>query len=187
MPPLSPTDLAARYAAAVPLDEYIQRAGTNRELWEAVYRTARVDIDTVARAAMLGGSFRLLVLSEDWCGDAVNSVPIVARLADLSPNLELRVLARDEHLDVMDAHLTSGTRSIPVVIVLGEHGEELGWWGPRPAELQRWVLGDGQALPKEERYKEARRWYARDRGRTVLHEVLELLERAAVAAAAARR
>jgi hypothetical protein len=53
------------------------------------------------------------VLSEDWCGDAVNSVPYLARLAELAPNLDLRVLARDENPDLMDAHLTRGSRSIP--------------------------------------------------------------------------
>ena len=172
-------DYAARFAAALPLERYIAGARKNQELWGAVYRNARVDDDAVARAAAVPGPVRLLVLSEDWCGDAVNSVPVVARLAELAPNLELRVLARDEHPDLMDAHLTSGARSIPVVIALDAAYAELGWWGPRPAELQRWVLGEGKALPPDEKYREVRRWYARDRGRTVVRELVDLLERGA--------
>jgi hypothetical protein len=63
-------------------------------------------------------------------------------------------------------------------MVLDDEFEEQGWWGPRPAMLQRWVLREGLLLPKEARYRRARRWYARDRGRTTIEEVLECLERA---------
>ena len=165
-------DYAAHYAAAVPLADAIAAAQKNRELWEAVYRGARVEPAALARAAALPGPRRLLAISEDWCGDAVNSLPYVARLAEGAPGLELRVLARDEHPALMDAHLTNGARSIPIVLALD------GAWGPRPAELQRWVLGPGQALDKVERYREVRRWYARDRGRAIVDELLRLLERA---------
>jgi hypothetical protein len=168
-------DYAAYYAAAVPLAEYIAGAQKNRELWAAVYRGARVEEAALARAAALRTPLHLLVISEDWCGDAVNSVPVFARLADLTPGIDLRVLARDEHPALMDAHLTNGARSIPIVIGLDAHHAPLGVWGPRPRELQQWVLGAGQALDKEARYKEVRRWYARDRGRAAVDEVLEVL------------
>src|SRR5690606_28194364 len=118
----------------------------------------------------------LLVLNEDWCGDAVNTVPYVAALAEAVPGFELRIVGRDANPDLMDAHLTNGSRSIPVVIVLDEAYRELGWWGPRPRELQAWVLDEGLALPAEERYREIRKWYARDKGRTALAEIVALLE-----------
>ncbi len=173
----APPDYAAYYAAALPPADYMAGAQKNRELWAAVYRGARVEPDALVRAVALPGLRHLLVISEDWCGDAVNSVPVVARLADLTSGLDLRVLARDEHPALMDAHLTNGTRSIPIVVALDDGFTPLGAWGPRPAELQRWVLGPGQALEKEARYKEVRRWYARDRGRTIVDEVLDVLER----------
>ena len=170
-------DYAAHFAAAVAFAEAIAAARTNKALWEAVYRGARVPPEALARAAALAGPRRLLAISEDWCGDAVNSLPIIARLAEATPGLALRVLARDEHPALMDAHLTNGARSIPVVVALDGDFAPLGAWGPRPAELQRWALGPGRALDKAERYKEIRRWYARDRGRTVVSEVLDVLER----------
>ena len=149
----------------------------NADLWAAVWRRAVVDDDYLDRVAAVPGDWHLLVLSEEWCGDAVNTVPVVAKLAALSPNLELRVLARDENLDLMDAHLTGTSRSIPVVIVLDEEFNERGWWGPRPAELQKWALGPGQALDKDARYREIRTWYARDKGRATLEEVVRVMER----------
>ena len=166
-----------RYLGAPEFETMLASAEKNPELWAAVWRRAVVPEEQVRRLAALGGAWHLLVLSEDWCGDAVNIVPVVARLAELTPNVDLRVLARDENLDLMDAHLTGTSRSIPVVIALDEDYEERGWWGPRPAALQQWVLGPGQALPKDERYREIRSWYARDRGKAVVDEIVAMIER----------
>jgi hypothetical protein len=168
-----------RYLGAPEFEEMLATVEENVDLWAAVWRRAVVPDEYVRRVAALGGAWHLLVLSEDWCGDAVNTVPVVAKLAELSPNLDLRVLARDENPDVMDAHLTGTSRSIPVVIALDDEFREQGWWGPRPAELQAWALGPGRALEKDERYKGVRAWYARDRGITTLEEVVGMLERAA--------
>jgi len=150
----------------------------NADLWAAVWRRAVVDDDYLDRVAAVPGDWHLLVLSEDWCGDAVNTVPVVAKLAALSPSLELRVLARDENLDLMDAHLTGTSRSIPIVILLDAEYRERDWWGPRPTALQDSVSGEWKVLEKSSRYREARMWYARDRGRTTLEEVVSMLERA---------
>jgi hypothetical protein len=91
------------------------------------------------------------------------------------PGISLRIIRRDEHPEVMNRYLTRGARSIPIVIVLDREFRELGHWGPRPAELQAWVMAHKDTMPKEERYKEVRRWYARDRGETTLREVLGVM------------
>ena len=174
-----PMALRDRFRRAATIEELIATVTKNVELWAAMWRHARVDDEYVRRVSSLPGRWHLLVLSEDWCGDAVNTVPIVARLAERCPNLDLRVLARDENPDIMDAHLTGSSRSIPVIIVLDDLFEERGWWGPRPTVLQHWVSGQGQLLEKSARYREARTWYARDRGRTTLGEVVSIIERAA--------
>lgn len=169
-----------RYLAARTFLDFVTSTEANHELWAAMTARARVPDELLARATAIPGTWHLLVLVEDWCGDAVNTVPVVARLAEMVPGLDLRVLGRDANPDLMDAHLTNGSRSIPVVMVLDEAFEERGWWGPRPVELQRWVLSaEAQALAKPERYKEVRRWYARDRGLTTIDEMLTLLETAA--------
>src|SRR4051812_20426343 len=135
-----------RYLGAMEFEEMLATATKNQDLWAAVWRRTEVPDEFVRRVDGLGGAWHLLVLSEDWCGDAVNTVPVVARLAELAGNADLRVLARDTNLDLMDAHLTGSSRSIPVVIALDEEFVERGWWGPRPRALQDWVLGPGQAL-----------------------------------------
>ena len=167
--------LQERFSAARTFPDFLSRAVANADLWRAVYAHARVDDAPLARAASLGGPWHLLVLVEDWCGDAVNTLPVLGRLAEHAPNIDLRVLGRDTNLDLMDAHLTNGSRSIPVVMILDAMYRERAWWGPRPAELQAWVMGQGRTMTKEDRYREVRRWYARDHGATTVNEVLTLI------------
>jgi hypothetical protein len=180
-----PPGLRERYESARSLREFVESAEVNAELWRSLTRRAAAPAELVARARALPPR-RLLVLLEDWCGDAVNTIPALAALVDAVPQLELRVLARDANPDLMDAHLTGKSRSIPVVMVLDEDYVERGWWGPRPTELQRWAVSpEGRAMDAGDRYREVRRWYARDRGRTTLLELIELLEGSAEKARAA--
>ena len=173
------TGLRARFRAAPDFEQMLANVTKNADLWAAVWRRAVVEENYLQRVDAVPGDWHLLVLSEDWCGDAVNTVPVVAKLAALSPTLELRVLARDENHDLMDAHLTGTSRSIPIVILLDAEYRERDWWGPRPTALQDSVSGEWKVLEKSSRYREARMWYARDRGRTTLEEVVSMLERAA--------
>jgi len=161
-------------------EEFVARsAPEHRALWDAVYRLARVP-EWARQGPPEGEERRLLVLAEDWCGDASNTVPVLARWAEQTPGLSLRIIRRDEYPAVMDQYLTNGSRSIPIVITLDREFRELGVWGPRPAELQAWVKAH-RDMPKDERYREVRRWYARDKGSTTLREVLRTLQLRAAA------
>ena len=171
-----------RFEAAQGIEAYIDSADKNQEFWRGVYRTARVPDDLAARARAVPGVWNLLALSEHWCGDAVNSVPVIARLAGLIPGARFHVAGRDANPDLMDAHRTRGTRSIPVVMIYDRSFAEQGWWGPRPAVLQQWFLDEGARLEKPDRSRRIREWYARDRGRSAQLEVLALVEAAAAAA-----
>lgn len=171
---LDQMDFATLWTEALPYDEFVAASNLkHRGLWEGLYRLARVP--DWAIAAPDGGRIKLLAIAEDWCGDASNTLPVLARLADLAPGIELRLIGRDSHPELMSRYLTDDTRSIPIVIALDENFREIGHWGPRPVALQRWVreqLGLGRA--KGELYPEIRKWYARDRGETTLKEVLEV-------------
>lgn len=164
-----------RFEAAPTLEQYLVTVVKNRELWHGVHQRVRLPEDLLERARELPGGWNLLALSEDWCGDAVNTLPVLARFA-AEAGWSFRVLERDENLDIMDAHLTNGrSRSIPIVIVYDEAFREVGWWGPRPAEIQAWVMSEGLEMSSPDRYKVVRRWYAKDRGRTTIAELLDIV------------
>lgn len=168
-------DLAARWETALPYAQFVAEARANRDLWAGVYRLAEVPPWALAWGRERRAPVHLLAIAEDWCGDAVNALPVLAKLAAALRCVELRVLRRDEHPDLMDRYLTDGTRSIPIVIALDADFTPLGAWGPRPSPLQAWVRAHRDRLSNEERYREVRRWYAQDRGETTLREVLALI------------
>ena len=161
-----------RYEEGLTFQEFLDSAEANVHLWTQIYQRARLPDDVLDRALEMDGEWYFLALSEDWCGDAVNTLPHLARLVEAVPHFHLRILSRDENPDLMDAHLTDGTRSIPVVMILDEDFREVKWWGPRPGPLQALFLREIKPLPKPERYPRVRAWYARDRGRTTLREIL---------------
>jgi hypothetical protein len=168
-------DFRSLWDRALPYSRFARESKQNCALWTGVYRLARIPDWALADARASGGGRRLLVIAEDWCGDASNTVPYLAKLGDEAGSLELRVLRRDEHPEVMDRYLTGTARAIPIVIVLDEAFHELGHWGPRPAELQRWLLAARQTTPKDQLYPHARRWYAMDKGQSTMREVLALV------------
>jgi hypothetical protein len=174
-PPAVRWPFVDRWEAAQTYEQFqADAAPEHRGLWEAIHRLAKVPAWAPASAAALPAGARLVALSEDWCGDAVNVLPLVAKWA-AAAGVPFRVLKRDEHPDVMDRYLSGTARAIPVVIALTGDWMELGWWGSRPAALQAWVQEQRAAgRTKAELYPEIRRWYAKDKGESTLREVLGL-------------
>ncbi len=117
-----------------------------------------------------------IVITESWCGDSAQNLPVIAKLAQLSGLIEFKIVLRDSNLEFMDLHLTNGGRAIPKLIVFDENDNELFQWGPRPVEAQNLftrLKNDG--MPKPDINKELHLWYGRNRGKEVEREIYELL------------
>ncbi len=121
-----------------------------------------------------------LVLTEAWCPDSAHCVPVLAKIEELAPRISLKLLMRDENADLMDHFLTNGSRSIPKLICLdAETGEELGTWGPRPAQVQEMVMDhkrDPKGVSHDDFMTEVQRWYAKDKTLSLQHELTQLLQ-----------
>lgn len=147
-------------------------------------RMSRLAKQTVVQPELAQAISRLsqpyiwLVLTESWCGDAAQTVPVLGQVADQAPAVTFRLLLRDQHPAVMDAYLTNGARSIPKLIVLHRNTlEEVATWGPRPAALQA-LMADWRAagLPFTDVVERAQRWYNDDRTQSTQAELLALVE-----------
>ncbi len=119
-----------------------------------------------------------LVLTESWCGDAASIIPVMNKVAALAPNLELKIVFRDEHPALMDQFLTNGTRSIPKLIALEASSKRvLGEWGPRTAKATQMVedckAAHGRVTPEFK--EELQGFYNKDKGQDILMELLDLL------------
>lgn len=121
-----------------------------------------------------------MVLTEAWCGDAAQNVPVIAKMADQSENISLKLILRDQHLEIMDEHLTNGGRSIPKLICLDADSlEEVGEWGPRPAILQEKAMEwkDDPELTKKQWAEKLHKWYADNKTKEIQSEFEELISK----------
>lgn len=159
----------------------------NRSRMKRLDKTARLLPEMEKTLEALETPMTMLVLTEAWCGDAAQVIPVLNKMASFSPLLSLKLILRDEHPEVMDAFLTNGARSIPKVIFMtGEEGKVSGTWGPRPAAVQEMAMAtkvavNAAAQPEEKRQLRqegainAQKWYARDKTRTIQHEIARLV------------
>lgn len=150
-------------------------------------KTTKLSEDILHKLAQFSRKEIWLVLTEGWCGDAAQIVPVLAKIADHSPYIDLRLILRDEHLDIMDAFLTDGVRAIPKLLVLdAETLEVLRTWGPRPAAPQQMVLeakAKMQEMSDHAAQKaffdavktEVQKWYARNKTQGIQEEIGDLV------------
>jgi hypothetical protein len=117
-----------------------------------------------------------VVLTEAWCGDAAHTVPFMALLAELNPNITLDIKMRDENLDLMDKYLTKGGRSIPKMIAFNASEQEVFNWGPRPKKMQEAFYEMKELnLPYSEVSESLQKMYNKDKGILFQEELLGLL------------
>lgn len=125
------------------------------------------------------GNVSWLVLTESWCGDAAQSIPVMQKLVELNDAIDLKIVLRDENLELMDQFLYNNGRSIPRLIAFDTVDEKiLGDWGPRPKEATK-IVEDyktihGQLSP--ELKEDLQVWYNKDKGKNTAQELLSLLK-----------
>ncbi|MEX0769803.1 MAG: thioredoxin family protein [Balneolaceae bacterium] len=121
-----------------------------------------------------------LVLTEGWCGDAAQNIPVINKMAEATPKITLRLILRDEQLDIMDDFLTDGkSRSIPKLICLDANSfEVIGTWGPRPETAQKMTLEikGMEGASKKEAAERLHKWYADNESRELQQEFEQLLD-----------
>lgn len=159
-------------------DAFLESAKARRELWLKNWGRAVVSPE-LERRARAAGDWKLLVVAVDRCSDSVSTLPYVAKLAEVAPNLELRIIDPERGREIMEAHRTpDGRAATPTFILLDGAYEERGCFVERPSELQRWWLAN-EAMAEGARVDRKMEWYDADLGASTLREVVEVMEAAA--------
>jgi hypothetical protein len=115
-----------RFEQGLTLQQYVDHMAVNRERFVEALEETTVGPAEAQLLERFGGTRRVLVISEDWCGTCLAHVPFVAKLVEGRPNIEMRLFPRDANLDLMDQYLKKGRyRSIPVFAFFDEHMNEL--------------------------------------------------------------
>jgi len=150
----------------------------NRQRMERLAKTILLDSDVNKGVRANRRRQTWLILTEGWCGDAAQNIPVIEKVAAAGELIETRYILRDENLDLMDAYLTDGARSIPKLIALdAETLEVLFTWGARPAEAQEmFKRRRAEGFDKSVVSEELQRWYNANKGVSLQRELAALVE-----------
>ena len=119
-----------------------------------------------------------MVISEGWCGDAAQIVPVIHKMAELSNKIELKIVLRDENEALMNLFLTNGSKSIPKLIIIDKATSEvIGDFGPRPTGAKQLILDykKEHGVIDETAKTELQLWYLHDKGVSTQNEIMEVL------------
>lgn len=150
----------------------------NIQRMNRVHKTFTLQPELQATLDGLNHPYIMLTITEGWCGDASQIIPVLQEIAEATPQLTLSMVLRDKHPELMEKHLTNGSKSIPMVVVLdGISKDPLAVWGPRPAPAQNLVMEYKLIKSHDEWVKDLYLWYAKDRAVSIQQEWSDLLSR----------
>lgn len=199
-PVISPERLAAAYSYASYrqlIDEALAQGRTtgpqqsealtayttlNVQRMSRLDKTVKLLPELTAAAANLTDKYIWLLITEGWCGDAAQLVPVIEAVAQASAgHLRTAYVLRDDNLDLADQYLTNGTRSIPKLVVLrADTLTEVLHWGPRPAGAQALLTRlKAEGMAHDDYVREIHAWYAHDRTQATQRELLALVQQLA--------
>ncbi|WP_417354126.1 thioredoxin family protein [Flavobacterium sp.] len=144
-------------------------------------KTIKLTDDIKERLSKLKKEHILLVISEGWCGDAAQIVPVINKMANETDKLELEIVLRDDNDELMNEYLTNGARSIPkLVLVEKDTHIARGSWGPRPHDAAKLIRDykEQHGVIDQEAKTQLQKWYLHDKGESTMKEITLLLENA---------
>lgn len=159
-------------------EEYLHYAKINLQRMQRLDKTVVLSQELLDVLSKVSTPCYWVILTEGWCGDAAQNLPVFRYIEQACPAIGLRILLRDEHPEVIDQYLTNGSRSIPKLICLEKDSlKERFVWGPRPAALQEIVTGlirEKKAL--EEKGLVVQNWYNADKTQSLQRELTGLIQ-----------
>jgi len=143
-------------------------------------KTIKISEDVVSKLQNLDNHYIWLVISEGWCGDAAQILPILNKMASASDRkVDLRIVLRDENEELMDQYLTNGGKAIPKIIVIcKEAGIVRTDWGPRPKGASELMTNHKKefGIVDEKIKTDLQLWYLADKGISVQEELIQIME-----------
>lgn len=156
----------------------LQYTELNQTRMNRLEKTIKITEENIQKLQKLEKDYLWLVISEGWCGDVAQILPIIHKMAEVTSKVELIVILRDENDDVMNLFLTNSSKSIPKLIIIDKATNEVvGDFGPRPIGAKQLIL-DYKAthgIVDETAKTELQLWYLHDKGISTQNEILDLI------------
>ena len=151
----------------------------NEQRMKRVEKTFVIHDDLQKNLEKISEKYYWLIIVETWCGDAAQNFPALIKIAEHSKNIEAKVILRDDNPELIDAHLTEGTRSIPKLLCFDKNFNLVCEWGARPVLAQN-IVDEHKKLPDYNRltmHEDLHKWYALNRSNALQDEINELLKK----------
>ena len=157
--------------------ELLQYSELNLHRMNRVEKTTTLIEDLSTKLNLIKQPQIWLILAEGWCGDAAQTIPIFHLIEKQFPQIKIKLLLRDENVELMDVFLTNGSRSIPKVLMLDASSLNLlAQWGPRPSEATALINNlKAEKLEMMKIKEKLHAWYAKNRGVAVQSEIIDIL------------
>ncbi len=156
-----------RFSQGFSYPDYMDQIKVNKARFEGFYNGLTLSSEDTAFFKELAqrpdGPAKMLVLGEDWCGDVIRGLPVLARVAEAA-EIPISIFPRDTHADIMDEYLKEGKyMSIPVAVFYTSDHQYICHWIERPevaakeqAEIEQAIRNenpdiDDQAFSRERR------------------------------------
>ena len=141
-------------------------------------KTIKISDENLLKLQAFKNDYTWLVISEGWCGDAAQLLPIFNKMDEVSDKIEMKIVFRDENQELMNLFLTNGNKAIPKLIILDKNTLNVeANWGPRPKGAISLIENYKEKFGKidENAKTELQLWYLHDKGLSTQNEVVELL------------
>ncbi|MCF7559855.1 thioredoxin family protein [Sabulilitoribacter multivorans] len=141
-------------------------------------KTIKIPEDVKHKISEFNQNITWLVITESWCGDAAHVIPVLNKIAELNSHIDLKLVLRDENLELMNAFLTDGNQAIPKVIMIdNETKEVINTYGPRPSEATSYVnrFKEKQGKLTPEFKEDLQYWYNNNKGENVIEDITKIL------------
>jgi thiol-disulfide isomerase/thioredoxin len=159
-------------------DALLNYSMLNDKRMKRLDKTIQLSEEIISKTKGLNTPQTWLILTESWCGDAAQTIPVINKIANENANINFKIVLRDEHLELMDAFLTNGGRSIPKLVALDKDNNVLNSWGPRPTVATKMVAdykaANGGLDPEFKKLLQV--WYNKDKGKSVQDDFMEFLQ-----------
>lgn len=150
----------------------------NEKRMQRLDKTIILDNEIISKLSKINSDSIWLVITEGWCGDAAQIIPILNKMSKVSDHIDLKIVFRDDNVALMNLFLTNGTRSIPKLIILDKISlDVIADWGPRPKGAIELIQNykDKFGVIDEKIKAELQMWYLNDKGLSSQNEIVELI------------
>lgn len=150
----------------------------NNQRMKRLDKLTRLSEEAISAAEKIDRDFTWLVLTESWCGDAAQTLPVINKFSEVNKNIDLKVVLRDENDELMNQFLTDGNKAIPKLIVIENESQEvISSWGPRTEKATRMIQEYKKKHGKVDDIikTDLQVFYNKDKGKQIEKEMISLL------------